>query len=73
MFSSKSLQLKKIETLYLKNKNYQNRHLVANDSVNVRKMRFDELRLEESRLFERSVDENDVHDVVADVTFAVQL
>ncbi len=36
-------------------------------------MWLDELRLEECRFLERSVDENDVDNVVTDVTFAIKL
>jgi hypothetical protein len=36
-------------------------------------MRFDELGLEESSLLERAVNENDVDNVVTDVTLSIQL
>ena len=48
-------------------------HLITDNCVDVSKMRLDELWLEESRLLERSVDKNDVNNVVPDVTFTIQL
>ena len=52
---------------------YRLTDLVADDGVDVGEVGLDELRLEERRFLERSVEKDDVDDVVADVTLPVEL
>ena len=47
--------------------------LVADDGVDVGEVGLDELRLKERRFFQRSVEKDDVDDVVADVSLPIQL
>ena len=65
--------MKKLKKVWFEIKWKNKCYLVTNDCVNVRKMRFDELGLEESSLLERAVNENDVDNVVTDVTLSIQL